>query len=124
MTPCDDDDNGDDSDDYMVVMVMTMMIFVYSIATLCSSTIRLSLESSSSGWQNFRLVIVDKAIDHLAELFKAWFGEAEHSQRCRFPCRKRMISKHKEIVVISHGKRTERMRKRMISKQDEIVARS
>ena len=93
------------------------------------------------------LVIADKTIDHLAELFKAWFGEAEHSQCCRFPCRKRMISKHKEIVVIStgkrkkrmrkrmisnhkeilvisHGKRKKRMRKRMISKQDEIVARS
>ena len=101
MTPCDDDDNEDDGDEYVVMMVMTMMMFVCLIATLCSSTIRLSLESSSSGWQNFRLVIVDKAIDHLAELFKAWFGEAEHSQRCRFPCRKRMISKEEEIVARS-----------------------
>ena len=30
-----------------------MMMFVSLIATLCSSTIRFSLESSSSGWQNF-----------------------------------------------------------------------
>ena len=105
-------------------MVMTMMMFVYSIATLCSSTIKLSLESSSSGWKNFHLVIANKTINHLAELFKAWFGEAEHSQRCRFPCRKRMISKHKEIVVISQRKRKKGVRKRMISKQGEIVARS